>query len=118
MTVASVWPKSRAQAQTLARPGSDDAPLFHFVERAIPEDAFVAVARRENDFLSPFFGPGPSRRVELVRLDSGAVPGDAEWLVLAPGSRVRRCRAAWTRELRTATSWRVERRISPDACQR
>jgi hypothetical protein len=116
VTVSSIWGASRTDAQTLVRPGSDDRPLFRFVERAIPDDASVAVAPRENDFLSPFFGPQLSRRVVLVRLRNGVVPTDAEWLVLAPGARVRRCREAWARELRTRSGWRIERRRSAAAC--
>ena len=117
VTVSSIWTMSRTEAQTLVRPGSDDGPLLSFVERAIPPDARVAVAPRENDFLSPFFGPGLSRHVTLVRLVGDVAPADAEWLVLAPGSRVRRCPGAWARELETDSGWRVERRVAADACE-
>lgn len=116
VTVSSIWTMSRTEAQTLVRPGSDDGPLLSFVERAIPQDARVAVAPRENDFLSPFFGPRLSRHVAPVRPFADAAPADAEWLVLAPGSRVRRCPGAWARELETGTGWQVEHRIGPDDC--
>jgi hypothetical protein len=115
--VHSVWDEPRWSVQTWLRPGDDrEDVLFRFVDEQLPDDADVAVAPRENDFLSPYFGSHLSRHVSLVPDDGRGVPPDADWLVLSPGSSVAHCRGSWRTELALDSGWRVERRTAPDAC--
>ena len=112
--VHTVWNDERWTLWTWLRPGDDrEDVLLRFVEQRIPDDAHVALALRENDFVSPYFGEGLSREVSLV---SGAVPADAEWLVLAPSVSARRCEDAWRPELELDSGWRVESRVAADDC--
>ena len=111
----SVWGEPRPSVQTRLRPLDGERALFAHLEDAVPADARIAVAPRENDFLSPYFGARLSRDVSLV-LDGSVVPAEAEWLVTSPETDVRRCDAAWRRTLELGSGWRVERRIGSDAC--
>lgn len=114
----SVWAASRADTQTRLRPETGEESVFEFLENTVPADARVAVAARENDFLSPYFGPRVSRHVTLLTPRSPSVPPAVDWLVLAPSTRAGRCTEAWRRELTLEVGWRIERRIGPDACLR
>ena len=111
----SIWDANRADVLARLRPDSGERRLYWFLEDEVPDDARVAVAARENDFLSPYFGPELARHVALVGED-GVVPEDADWLVIHPTMAVRRCPASWRREFRHDLGWRVERRIAPDTC--
>ena len=116
-SIASIWGARRSEAQSRVRGDPSEAAVLAFVERRIPSTATIAFAPRENDYISPYFGPRLTRRVQLVS-DSDKVPAEAGWLVLSPGTRVRRCETAWRRELAFHTGWRIERRVGSDACLR
>ena len=111
--VESIWGVSRADAQTRLRPESVERILFRRFEELVPGDAAVAVGARENDYLSPYFGARLSRHVDLV--DDGAPPVEAEWLVVAPRTTIRRCPHAWRLVFRRL-GWVIERRVAPDDC--
>ena len=91
-----------------------EASVVQFVARAVPESDTIALAVRANDFLFPYFGPGLSRRVELVDADE-VVPPDADWLVAAPERRPLACLDAW-RIAYLVGEWRVWQRGAPDRC--
>jgi hypothetical protein len=110
----TIWDDRRWEAQARLRPGEPEGVLFRYFEDEVPADANVAVAPRENDLVSPYFGMRFSRHVSLVRSWSD-VPARTERLVVSPQTRIRRCRAAWQREL-TLAGWRIERRIGADEC--
>jgi hypothetical protein len=114
-SVRSIWGAKRAEAQVRARGDPGEGAVIAFVEDQVPADATIAIAARENDFLSPYFGPRLTRTVVLLP-PSSVVPATAEWLVLSPHARVRWCAAAWRRKLRVESDWRIERRVGPDAC--
>ena len=83
-----------------------------------PRDARLALAVRGNDFVFPYFGPGISRHVTLVR-PGEAVPADAEWLRHQPVHACQSLPDAWRREFAREPRWRnfrLERRIAPDDC--
>jgi hypothetical protein len=111
----SIWSADRVEAQTRLRLGEGELPVLRFVEEKIAATATLAIAPRSNDFLSPYFGEHLSRRVRLVPTQ-GRVPADAEWLVLAPGSRVRTCRSSWQTALQVEAGWRIARRARSDDC--
>ena len=114
LSVRSIWRDSRAQAQARSRAEGEE-PVFARFEQVVPANASVAVAARDNDFLSPYFGPSLDRVIVLVPAGDEVPPG-SEWLVSAPGVSARRCRDAWQVELDRAFGWRIERRIAADRC--
>jgi hypothetical protein len=115
--VHAVWNDERWTVQAWLRPGDEgEDVLLQFVQERIPADAHVAVATRENDFLSPYFGARLSREISLVR-DGEGVAEAAEWLVLSPRSAVERCSDSWAPALTLPSGWRVERRLAADACR-
>ena len=108
----SIWGNPRWEAQTRL---SGPRHVHRFVEENVPADARVGVALTGNDHLHPYFGPALSRHVSLVTGPAASPPADAEWLVLAPGTEVRRCPGAWRKD-HAEGGWAVERRLAPDAC--
>jgi hypothetical protein len=116
VSLRTIWNDPRWEAQARLRPGEPESMLFRYFEEEVPAEASVALAPRENDLLSPYFGPRFSRHVSLVSRNGGDVPKEAQWLVVSPSSSVRRCRAAWRLELGLGSGWRIERRIAPDSC--
>jgi hypothetical protein len=117
---AAIWHASRADAQTRLRQGTGsleagERAVFGFLEDEVPATARVAVAPRENELLSPYFGSSLARRVSLVRARE-EVPAAAQWLVLSPSTDVPRCDGAWRSELALESGWRVERRVGADDC--
>ena len=81
------------------------------------EPSTVALAARQNDFLYPYFGRRLQNIVRLVPIDGGRVPGDAAWLVVAPGARVERC-GRWTQVMHV-DGWLLQRRSDADgSCRR
>jgi hypothetical protein len=116
VSLDSIWDDRRYEAQARQRLGESERDLFRYFETSVPLDSEVAVVARVNDLLSPYFGSRLTREGTLVDPDGGLVPATAEWLVLSPHSRVRRCESAWQREVRLGTGFGVERRIAADAC--
>jgi hypothetical protein len=116
VSVRSVWTASRPDVQAWLRPDTSEGNVLRFVEEAVPQDATIAVAPRQNDFLSPYFGPRLSRHVLLVRPGEDA-PADAEWLVISPSTTVLRCAESWQTTLELESGWRVVRRVAPDLCR-
>jgi len=109
---ATIWGNARWEAQTrLSGPGH----VHRFVAENVPADARIGVALTGNDHLHPYFGQSLSRNVSLVSGPGADPPADVEWLVLAPGTDVRRCPGAW-RPDHTEAGWTVERRVAPDTC--
>ena len=110
----TIWGNPRWEAQTrLSGPGH----VHRFVEENVPADARIGVALTGNDHLHPYFGQSLSRKVSLVSGPGADPPADVEWLVLAPGTDVRRCPGAW-RPDHAEGGWTVERRVAPDSCRR
>jgi hypothetical protein len=112
VTVNAIWGAARPDAQARLRPEQGEESVYRYLEHNVPADAHIAVAPRENDFLSPYFGPRLSHHVSLASR-TRAVSEDAEWLVLAPAADARRCRAAWRRVRTFGSGWRIERRVNP-----
>jgi hypothetical protein len=115
VSVESIWSADRAEALGRLRPDDREEEVYRFLEKAVPEEARLAVAPRENDFLSPYFGPRLSRHVTLVD-ENGAIAEDADWLVIHPTRTVARCAESWDTRLRAVGGWRIDRRIAPDTC--
>ena len=115
VSVRSIWSDERWAAQTRLRLETGENLVIRYFEEHVPDEARVSVAARENDLLSPYFGPELERHVSLVK-NGEPVPTTADWLVVAPALDVRRCRAAWQRQLTLESGWRVERRTTPDKC--
>jgi hypothetical protein len=114
--VDTIWNDARARAQTRLRQDPGEEVVLRYIEENASADASLALAPRENDLLAPYFGRRVSRHLALVSRNGGAVPADAEWLVLAPSARVRRCAPAWRQVLELDSGWRIERRLSSDTC--
>ena len=98
------------------RGDGDEEAVIRYVEHHVPTHASIAIAARFNDFLYPYFGARLKRRVALLQPLSN-VPTAAEWLVLSPGARVRRCAEAWQRVLEARDGLRIERRVGLDECE-
>lgn len=110
----TIWGNPRWEAQTRL---SGPRHVHRFVEEIVPTDARIGVALTGNDHLHPYFGQRLSRHVSLVSGPGADPPADIEWLVLAPGTDVRRCPDAW-RPDHAEGGWTVERRVAPDSCRR
>jgi hypothetical protein len=108
----TIWGNPRWEAQTRL---SGPRHVHRFVEENVPADARIGVSLTSNQHLSPYFGAGLARTVSLVGAEGGRPPADADWLVLAPESDVRRCAGAWHPVL-VEGGWSVERRMAPDDC--
>ncbi len=110
---ASIWGRSRSEIQTSL---SGQSAFVKFVTEDVPEDAHIALALPGNHHIHPYFGPRISRRISLVAPGGGGrAAAESEWLIMAPGTRVRRCPGSW--DLRLAENrWRIERRVAPDDC--
>jgi hypothetical protein len=119
--ITSIWSLDRWQAQTVLRRRSDrdagQALMIRSVEERVPEDADLALALRENDYLFPYFGKHLDRRVEVID-DSTPVPDVSEWLVAAPEAVPIACASAWSRVVSDRSGWRIYRRTAPDRCMR
>jgi hypothetical protein len=114
--VRSIWGSDRLDWVAVLRGDRDEEAVIRYVEHHVPADTTIAIAARFNDFLYPYFGSRLKRRVALLRPMSN-VPAAAEWLVLSPGARVRRCAEAWQRALELESGWRIERRVRLDECE-
>ncbi len=108
----TIWGNPRWEAQTRL---SGSTEVLRFVEESVPDDSRIGLSLIGDHHVHPYFGPRLTRHVSLVPSDGGAAPADANWLVLAPSTRVRRCEDAWQPEF-VHEGWRVERRLAPDAC--
>jgi hypothetical protein len=112
---ASIWRDTRSQAQVRLRPGGGELSVLEHVAAHVPTDADIAIAPRENDFLSPYFGPRLSRHVSLLR-PGDPVPPAVEWLVLSPEAGVHECDGPFEETHSNGGGWRVARRVSPAKC--
>jgi hypothetical protein len=108
----SIWGTARWDAQTRL---SGSSQVLRFVEESVPDDSRLGLALVGDHQIHPYFGPRLSRRVTLLPAAGGSAPEDADWLVLAPETRVARCSGAWSRDFEHQ-GWHVERRLGPDAC--
>ena len=119
LSTSTIWGAPRWDGETrLFSSGGGEASLYRYLDEHVPPDAKIALAVRGNDFIFPYFGPGISREVTLVR-PLTSVPADAEWLVMSPYTRATRCPTSWRREFSARPIWthfRLERRIGPDDC--
>jgi hypothetical protein len=106
-----IWGKPRWWTQSVLRLDENQRQVLRFAEKSIPAGASVAIAPRENEFLSPYFGPGLTRHVELV-LNGAAVTGRSDWLMAAPGVRPRMCDGEWLTRLQTERGWLIAQRTS------
>jgi hypothetical protein len=108
----SIWGTPRWQAQIRF---AETDHVLRYTEDEIPSDAQLGLSLVADDYIHPYFGPRLSRQVTIVRADGGVPPSGADWLVLAPFTRVRRCPDAWRHEF-FHNGWRVERRLAADRC--
>jgi hypothetical protein len=115
-SAASIWSDGRPEAQIRLRPGGGELTVLEYFEAHVPADADVAIAPRENDFLSPYFGARLSRRVSLLQ-PGDLVPSSSEWLVLSPGTTLDECGGVWEGVLPDDSGWRVEHRVGPGTCK-
>jgi hypothetical protein len=115
-SAASIWSDRRPEAQIRLRPGGGELAVLEYLEARVPADAEVAIAPRENDFLSPYFGARLSRHVSLLR-PGDLVPPTSEWLVLSPAAALDECAGVWERVVSGDSGWRVERRVGSGTCQ-
>jgi len=95
-----------------AESGNGDPDAFRFLEEQVPADATVALAVARNTYLYPAWD-ARLRRTVVFEMESGAIPGDAGWLVVGPRHDVDEMaleRAGWQRELATPRRWRIFRR--------
>ena len=113
----SVWGKPDWYAQTILRPGSDDTTMLRVTGRLIPADTTLTLASRPNDFLAPYFGRDLTRRVILAR-DGQVVTPSSDWLVAAPGVRLRGCRSDWRVRYRLGVpeGWLIAERVGTAKC--
>ena len=113
----SVWGKPDWYAQTILRPDSDDTTMLRVAARLIPADTTVTLASRPNDFLAPYFGRDLTRRVILAR-DGQVVTPSSDWLVAAPGVRLRSCRSDWRVRYRLGVpeGWLIAERVGTAKC--
>ena len=89
--------------------GGGDAVAFRFLEQSIPPAATLALATDTNTYLYPAWDEGLRRIIRFVP-ESGAVPADAEWLVVGPGKELDEARLAdghWKLELESPRQWRI-----------
>ena len=111
---AAVWSMPRWQQQGLLRPSPperSEIDTLRYVERAVPEDAHLGLALRENDFGFPYFGRGLERTIEVVDVGD-AIASETEWLVAAPGRETRLCASQW-RLAYVRGGWRIFHRVVP-----
>jgi hypothetical protein len=111
---STIWGDPRWEAQTRL---SGPREIHRFVEENVPADARLGVALPGNHHLHPYFGADLDRHVSLASGPGARPDADAEWLVVAPGTDVRRCPGAWRAQLEHG-GWTVERRLGPDSCFR
>lgn len=89
--------------------GGGDPVAFRYLEQSIPPAATVALAVETNTYLYPAWDAGLRRIIRFVP-ENGAVPADAEWLVVGPGAELEDARLAedgWTLELESPRRWRI-----------
>jgi hypothetical protein len=103
----SVWTASQSDLLAYLAQRTDVGAAIEAADAA--GSATLAAAVRDNEFLYPFFGNRLERTVRLVDHVGGVVPGDATWLVAAPGASITRC-GSWKRVF-SKTGWIVERRV-------
>ena len=109
------WGEPRWFVQTALRPDGNERAVLRFVDRHVPARTTIALAVRPNDFLSPYFGRGLTRKIRLVP-DGVPVPEDADWLVIASERTVDLCLTDWRQAFARRSGWRVLRRIATGTC--
>lgn len=112
----SIWGEPRWRAQTAVAGYGLNSDVLAYVAENVPDDARLGLSLVGPHWIHPYFGPDLARRVAMVSPEGGTPPGDAQWLVTAPGSDVERCRRSWKREYTNVNGWRIERRLAPDRC--
>ena len=90
-----------------AESGRGDPEAFRFLEEAIPTGATLALAVVRDTYLYPVWDAGLRRTVLFVD-ENGAVPEEAEWLVVGPGKSLDT--ESWRLALATEGGWRILRR--------
>ena len=110
----ALWGVERWEAQAAkARPEHDGPVAFRFFAERLPPDATVAVAAVRDTYLYPIFDARGRRTVLFV--DSGGVPAEAGWLVVAPTRLAPDC-PSWKPLLETPHGWIVLRRPGTAPC--
>jgi Dolichyl-phosphate-mannose-protein mannosyltransferase len=92
-----------------AEGGAGDAEAFRFLEEEVPDDTTIALDLAPNTYVYPAWDRHLRRTIRFVPAD-GAVPRDADWLVVGPSRSVDEQRledAGWTLELVSSGRWRI-----------
>ena len=92
-----------------AEGGAGDAEAFRFLEEEVPDDTTIALDLAPNTYVYPAWDRHLRRTIRFVSSD-GAVPGDADWLVVGPSRPLDEQRleeAGWNLELVSPHQWRI-----------
>jgi hypothetical protein len=112
----SVWGRSWEDALTTVRDYDGTPEVLAAVRRLVPTDARLALAAPQDTFLSPFFGRGFSRHVDLLP-EGARVPSHADWLVVHDTvDDVLFCPESWRMRTAAGNAWRVLERRAVDSC--
>jgi hypothetical protein len=105
-------PERSARWYIQAEGGNGDPEAFRFLAEEIPPDAVVALDVARNTYLYPAWD-ADLRRTVLFVPQGGAVPLDAEWLVVGPGQVLKAPERGpeWRPRLETPGAWRVFERV-------
>jgi hypothetical protein len=92
-----------------AESGQGDSDAFRFLEERIPDDATIALDLGDDTYIYPAWDAGLRRIIRFVPRN-GAVPEDADWLVVGPFQDVDKselAEAGWKLELASPRQWRI-----------
>jgi hypothetical protein len=87
--------------------GNGDPEAFRFLEEEVPADTTVALSLVQNTYVYPAWDAGLRRTVVFVPAD-GAIPPQADWLVVGPRDDFHRASLP-PPALETAKGWRIYR---------
>ncbi len=109
----SVWTQSRIDVLSSAETRGGAGPL-RVIESQADHDATVALRIRQDDVSYPYFGAELDRRIVFVDGQGEGLVGREDWLVVAPGLRVKTCASGWLEVPAQEAGWRLYRRV--DTC--
>jgi hypothetical protein len=98
-----------ARSFVQASGGAGDPAAFRFLADEVPVDAAIALAVLPNTYLYPAWD-AELRRTVLFVPSGGAVPEDADWLVVGPGEEIDSAdleHDGWRRALESGGGWRI-----------
>ena len=106
----SVWNESRIEVLRHSQARGGAGPV-NALERRAADDAVVALRIRQDDVSYPFFGADLGRRVVFIGDRGEGMSSRVDWLVVAPGLRVKACAAGWREVPTQEAGWRLYRRV-------